>query len=334
MDGIQRGTFPDSGTGMMGTGGGSPGDGGAIAGQSGQGGAAGSGAGGGVAANGGSGGNPRDGGVDAPVGPTDGPARIDALVAGPGTCDMPVMIPSNVAHTDVLVTTTGAAHAFDLPCATNGGDVVLTFTLTQRELVYADTFGATWNTVLYFSNTCGPSAPSADVGTVACSDDACGSPQSQAVAVLGYGRHYLIVSGVNGASGAATVHFQHAPIGNGPLTLLPAGSGTRSGTTSGSGFANDCEAAGPDNSYWWRTCPDYAGGAFSASTCNGAMFDTVLSLQIPRTDIASCGDDDPKCGIQSTLGTPVPAGAGINVLTVDSNTGSNAGDYTITYTRP
>jgi hypothetical protein len=211
---------------------------------------------------------------------------------------------------------------------------VLSFTLTQRELVYADTFGAGFDTVLYFSASCAATPGSGDVGTTTCSDNACGSMQSQAVAVLGYGRHYLVVSGANGASGTATVHFQHTPIGNGALTLLPAGSGTSMGTTTGDGFLNGCEAAGPDNSYWWKSCPDYAGGAMTASTCNGAAFDTVLSLQVPRNDIVSCNDDDMACDFQSTLGYTLPPGAGIQVITVDSSTASNSGNYTLTYTRP
>jgi hypothetical protein len=202
-------------------------------------------------------------------------------------------------------------------------------------VVYADTFGASWNTVLYFSNTCGVSPPTPDVGTVVCSEDACGTTQSQAVAVLGYGRHYLVVSGSHGESGAATVHFEHMQVGNGDLTLLPAGMGTRMGTTAGTGIVSSCEAAGPENSYWWRTCPDYAGGAFQASTCHGATFDTILSVQIPRNGGGiSCADDDLACGVQSTISATVPAGAGIQALTIDSSTPSNAGAYSITYTRP
>jgi hypothetical protein len=325
--GLDRGLFPDASSTFEGGGGSGTQQGGGGSSMSGQGG------------NGAGGVQPGSGGAgqtDGPVGDArvgDGPDS-DAKPTGPGTCANPITLPSNVAHAEEQVNTTGGSHAFDLPCAANGADVVLSFTLTQRELVYADTFGSAWNTVLYFSSTCGTSAPSADIGTVACSDDACGSSQSQAVAVLGYGRHYLVVSGAKGETGAATVHFQHVPVGNGPLTLLPAGDGTRMGVTSGDGIVNDCEAAGPDNSYWWKSCPDYAGGTLTASTCHGAMFDTVLSLQIPRTSVAACGDDDPTCGIQSTLSTPVPPGAGIQVLTVDSNTGSNAGEYTLTYSRP
>src|SRR5262249_13196624 len=158
-----------------------------------------------------------------------------------------------------------------LPCGTNTADTVLSFTLTQRELVYADTFGSAINTILYFSDlACGNATPPPQgAGYVACNDDACGGQQSQVVAMLGAGKHYLVVSGA-GATGTVTVHFQRITVGNGSVETLAAGMNTLMGTTSGTGVRNNCEAAGPDNSYWWMTCPSYAGGAFSASTCNNA----------------------------------------------------------------
>jgi hypothetical protein len=270
---------------------------------------------------------------DGPVALADGPAAV--VYPGAGTCASPFVLPDTLdPHMDLSVNTVGAAHAVDVPCATNGGDVVFTFTLNQREVVYADTFGASWNTVLYFTSSCGVTPPGPEVGTVVCSEDACGTTQSQAIAVLGYGRHYLVVSGSHGESGAATVHFEHMQVGNGLLTLLPAGTGTKMGTTSGTGIVSTCEAAGPEDTYWWRTCPDYTGGAFQASSCHGATFDTILTLQIPRVGGTSCADDDPACGVQSTITGTVPPGAGIHALTIDSSTPSNAGAYTVTYTRP
>jgi hypothetical protein len=321
------GLRPDSssgGTGPVDTGG-AGGDGGS-AGEGGQGGGT-----GGVVGTGGTGGTVGTGGTGGTTG--GGGTGGAGGVSGMGTCVKPVPIPMG-AHAEVTVSNVGAAHALDLPCGPNSGTVVLSFTLSQRELVYADTFGANWNTILYFSSSCALTPGTPDAGTSQCSDDECGTQQSQAVAILGYGQHFLILSGAAGATGTATVHFQHAPIGNGPLSLLGAGMSTRTGTTGGIGLMNTCEAAGADDSYWWRTCPDYAGGAFKASTCNGAAFDTVLSLQVPRGDLISCSDDDPNCGRQSTLNATIPAGPGINVINVDSSTMSNAGAYSVAITRP
>lgn len=253
-----------------------------------------------------------------------------------GTCDVPYPIPTDVSHFQIDVSNVDGAGTVDLPCAASSRVVVLSFDLVQTELVYADTLGASWNTVLAFADSCdGTWNTLAADGTSACSDDACGTAQSQAVALLGYGRHYLYVGGPRAAQGVATVHFQHAPVGSGPLTMFPPGTGTAYGTTQGRGAVNLCQASGAENSYWWRTCPVYAGGTLSASTCNaGTRFDTVLTLQIPGSGVVSCADDDPSCGVQSKMSAAIPGGAGIFVLTVDGTAGSDQGPYTLNFTRP
>jgi len=295
-----------------------------------------------IGAGGGKGGTivvPKDGGILGDGGqlPGGGSGGNGGLPPQPeGTCANPFILPSNVAHSDLLVNTSTKQHTLDLPCGGTGKEVVIAFEITQRELVYADTFGANWNTVLSFADKCNATpAPSAGESTMSCSNDACGSPQSQAIAVLGYGRHYLIVSGANGESGPVTVHFQHALLGNGPIAALPAGAGMIQGTSSGTGIVSRCEATAAENSYWWSTCPAYAGGAFTATTCNtGTTFDTILNVQIPKTETTSCGDDDPNCGVLSTLGATIPAGAGIHVMTLDGDTVNSVGAYTVKYTRP
>lgn len=266
--------------------------------------------------------------------------------AGPDTpvglsCSSAIKIDTELgAHLDIPLSTAGGTHHFDIPCAQGGNDIVFRFTVFERELIYADTFGTTWNTVLSLSPACPiePMSGTPPEGMVFCSDDACGGKQSQIVAVLTSGMYYLVVSGANAESGEAILHFQHAPVGNGPLVMVPAGAGTYEGVTkAGSlGTVDKCESPGPDNSYWWLTCPDYAGGALSASTCEGTSFDTVLNLQVPRTDLSSCNDDDESCGVKSrsSLKLTVPAGAGINVVTVDGSRRAAAGDYRLVLTRP
>ena len=122
-------------------------------------------------------------------------------------------------------------------------------------------------------------------------------------------------------------------MGNGKNLSLPEGSGTLTGTTSGTGFMALCEAGGPEDCYWWASCPDYAGGSLSASTCTGTDFDTVLALQIPSADSVSCANGD-SCGLQELMTTTIPPGAGMHVLTVDGDVRSSAGAYTLTYSRP
>jgi hypothetical protein len=274
--------------------------------------------------------------VDTEIAGIDAP--IDVGLAGLGTCASPIDIPAGRSQIDVSVSTAQSVHVLNFPCGSNGADIVIrVHVLTQQpQLFYADTFGAAWNTMLFFSDTCDqPKAPTgADM--VVCSDDACGTSQSQVVAVLNYGYHYLIVSGANSESGDVTVHVQSAVLGNGTISSLPAGTGSVQGNTSGIDRSGLCETSGAKNNYWWQSCPDDLGGAFTASTCGGASWDTELTLQIPRTDILACNDNDDinNCGMQSTLNVSMPASAGIQVLTVGGTTGTSIGDYTLSYTRP
>jgi hypothetical protein len=268
-----------------------------------------------------------DAAMDAPI--DGGP------IPGLGTCASPIKIPQGSVHLDLTRDTTGAAHVLDFPCADNGSDLVFLIDVSsqQPQLVYADTFGTDWNTALFITDTCDTPKPSGDLAAV-CSDDACGTGQSQVAAALGYGYYYLIVSGANGESGSVTVHIQTAALGTGPTTVLPQGSGSVEGTTSGGDRSALCDAAGPINNYWWLSCPDDVGGAFRASTCDGLKWDTVLGLQIPRTDSLSFNDDDDACGMRSTLASTLPPGAGLQVLTVGGSSGKDLGSYTLTYTRP
>lgn len=266
--------------------------------------------------------------------------KLDAPVEAPprNSCVNPIEIPMDNPHVDLTLSTAGEDHKFDLPCGQGGGpDLVLKFSLLQWEMVYADTFGANWNTVLHISKTCPPGQDlgNPDGGLPACNDDGCGTGQSQVAELLPNNRYYLYVSGANGESGPVTLHFQHALAGSGPASPLPAGTGSVSGTT-GEGLppSGDCQMPGPADTYWWTTCPDYAGGAFSASTCTGTSFDTVLSLQVPRTDSLSCVNDTDACGRQSSLKTTVPPGAGLNVLSLGGGGSVSAGPYVLTYTRP
>ena len=265
--------------------------------------------------------------------------KLDGKMDSPpaNSCSNPIVIPMDQPHVDLALTTTGGGHRFDLPCGQGGADVVLSFTVLQNELVYADTFGATWNTLLFFTNACPIDPGSGDIpgaGAAVCNDDACHTTQSQAFALLRTGIYYLILSGASDESGDVTLHFQHAPMGNGPVAGLAAGIGSIEGITNGAGPTDVCEAPGPSSSYWWLTCPDYLGGAFSASTCTGTTFDTVLSLQIPRSDLVSCVDDTDPCGTRSSMDATIPPGAGLNVVTVGGGTPSASGTYLLTYTRP
>jgi hypothetical protein len=80
------------------------------------------------------------------------------------------------------------------------------------------------------------------------------------------------------------------------------------------------------------TCPTDGGGTFVASTCTGTQFDTILSLQIPRSETTMCDDD--TCSFQSTVGGSIPAGAGMFVVAVDGFSQAKQGSYTLSVSRP
>jgi hypothetical protein len=240
---------------------------------------------------------------------------------------------------DIQATTLGANHDVDAPCESGAApDVFYEFDVSKRVFVYADTFGASWNTVLYLlSDDCTPLAAPTTTGDAVCSGSACGTSQSQIVALLEAGKYRLGLTGHAGAAGAATIHFQFALAGSGSAAPLPPGSSTQAGTTLGGGgniqgISTQCLAAGPENSYWWTSCPSDPGGAFSASTCGGATWETVLALELPASTPYTCSLD--SCSLQASLSSTIPAGAGLRVLAVDGQGGTDKGSYSMTVSRP
>jgi hypothetical protein len=282
---------------------------------------------------GGMGGSNR-GGTGGTTTPPDAAPEAEAAPPTPppnDTCQEARVIPL-APHADVAATTRGARHDLDLSCGAGGGDVFFSFTLTERSLVYADTFGAAFDTILAFTDACGDSDGGVLAGTEpSCVDDACGTKASQVVAVLPVGKHYLVLSG-RGEGGDVTLHFEHAPVGTGQVAALGLGASVASGTTSGDGRLSLCEAGGPEDSYWWTSCQGFTGGPFTASTCSNTMYDSMLALQIPRTGALVCNDD--ACMLQAAITTSLPPGAGLHVLTVDGFTPRHHGAYSLSTTRP
>jgi hypothetical protein len=287
---------------------------------------------GGSGGSGGSGGNAGSGGTAPP--PDAAPEPEVSPTAPPNdTCADAQVIPTMTPRTEVAATTRGARHDLDLACGAGGGDVVFSFTLAERELVYADTLGAGFDTLLSFTDACAPPDGGTSAGTEpSCVNDACGGKQSQAVALLPPGKHYLVLSGAPGESGDVTIHFEHAPVGSGMVAALPAGTAMTTGMTSGMGRLSLCEGGGAENSYWWTSCQGFSGGPFMASTCTNTMYDTMLILQIPRTANVVCNDD--SCMFQAAISTNLPPGPGLHVLSVDGYTPKQQGAYSLSTTRP
>jgi hypothetical protein len=265
----------------------------------------------------------------------------DAAAPSNDHCASATMLSLNGSsrEVDVMATTLGATHDVGAPCASDqGADVFYSFVLSLPAFVYADTFGASWNTLLYFlASDCTPITTSTTPGDAACNDDACATTQSQAVALLAPGTYILGLTGTGGDRGAATIHFQWVIAGSGTATQLPQGNSTQMGTTVGSSgniaaITNQCIAAGPENTYWWTNCPNDPGGTLTASTCGGATWETVLEAEIPISDPYTCSVD--SCNLETTLAATVPSGAGERVLCVDGQGATDKGAYTLTVSRP
>ncbi len=238
--------------------------------------------------------------------------------------------------TTLTVDTTGATHdaAGPCQCTSTGRDVFYTFTLTQEEIVYADTLdGETWDSALFLQNAMGVNLPSTAGDFNACSDDACGSLRSQLVARLAPGQYYLVLSGCS--QGRATIRFQHLPVGSGTVTRVNptvTGSQTVTGTVApGTGLVNGgCSSAGPENMFFFATCTSFTATRLHLTTCGATNYDSVLHQQSPaRTPVAVCNDD--FCGLQSSLESTVPAGPGLHAWYVDTFGTRAPGNYTLRY---
>jgi hypothetical protein len=238
-------------------------------------------------------------------------------------------------------TTAGSTHDLNSPCdSIGGGDVFFRFTLTRRELVYADTFGTTLDTKLFFASSCtapftGPQA----LGDLVCDDNvgaSCtsGGLASQVYTALNPGTYFLVLSS-NGTTGPVSIRFEHIPAGSGVLSPLARGSSVRSGTTSGttSGYTSSCGGSGPEHAFWWVTCPEsITTTTLTASTCGRATWNTVLSV-VQGSAAAVCDDNGCAPTQQSTLSAPIPAGSGIHALFIDGFGGA-VGAYSLLVNRP
>lgn len=282
--------------------------------------------------------------TDGGVADSGGPAIV--VGSGGDTCATATPIAFDLLNPrhDLMASTLGGTHDIDAPCsAEQGADTFYKFAVSKRVFVYADTFGASWDTVLFLlSDTCVPMTTTTTPGDAVCNDNGCGTQQSRIVALLEPGAYRLGLAGRGSAQGAATIHFEWAIAGSGAAAQLPDVDSVQTGTTSGlggniDGLSNDCLAAGAENSYWWARCPSDPAKTLHASTCGGTTWESVLETQIPKSAPGTpsayrCNLD--ACGLQSSLTTAIPAGAGLGVLSVDGQGGSDIGHYsmTVTYT--
>jgi hypothetical protein len=249
---------------------------------------------------------------------------IDISAGGTFTADL------TAAHDDNWA----ASTQFD--CGNQGGrDVFYQFTLPAEEVVYWDTFGSSFDSVVrVFAGAC-----SGIGATYSCTDDACSTTRSQGAINLQAGTYCLVVDqfSSNVTAGAASLVFRRG--GRSGIGIVAA-SGTQTGTTAGrtNQSTASCESNTnqPDVGYFFLSCPSRT-YTVSANTCTGTAFDTVLYIRSGRATTAdvACSDDVSGCGssgFQSRITGATVSGANLQWLIVDGFGTSGNGSYTLTYT--
>ena len=285
---------------------------------------------------------------DAPPGDsgTDGATMV---VPASSDCTSPTVVSLSASHIDLVTTfDTDAGAATIAPSCAAGAvsaEVFYQLRFSEKVYVYADTFGSSLDTVLFLlspatSANCTPITTSTTPGDAVCSDNACGTMQSQMVAVLNPGNYVLGVGVEGSASGTLTTHLQYAAAPSGAETALPQGSSMQKGQTIGStgniqNQSPSCVAAGPENGYWWVNCPGDPGGMLTASTCGGGTtWESVLATEIPGNPAGGYACAVDSCLPGTSLGATIAAGAGFRALIIDGETVGASGSYTMNVTRP
>ena len=245
--------------------------------------------------------------ADAPlVGPVnDQPGgAIDVSGGGDFTADL------TFAHDDAQKPNSGTTI-----CGAAGGlDVFYTINLASDEVIYLDTFGSDFDTVIrVFRGACtGGAAPLSSV----CHDNAnnCNSVQTVWLGTMRAGDNCIVVDGLDGTQTGHTLKLRvERGQRNGGL-VTPAGvigspTYTAMGTTAGSTNVEDGSCGqhmAPDNGYAFSLCPGVS-KTVTATTCNqtsaSAGWDTLIWSRGPAGELACVDDDGANCTISGGLST-------------------------------
>ncbi len=259
-------------------------------------------------------------GSDAACPPNDQPSgAVDVTNGGQFTVDLAAAQDNNwTSGTD---------------CGLQGGrDVYYQLTLAAPEVVYFDTFGSSFDSVIrLYAGSC-----AALGGLQACGDDACGQQRTQLARALAPGTYCVVVDQYSSTSTAGAVVFNVKRGGRAGTQLT--GSGSVSGTTTGRTNVStaSCEpnTNQPDVAYFFTSCPSVT-TSVSANTCAGTAFDAVVYLKSGAATAAdvACSDDVSGCGngLQPRITGAAVSGANLNWIIVDGFGQTGNGAYTLTY---
>jgi hypothetical protein len=260
----------------------------------------------------------------------------------------------------VTGSTEGATFDGPTSCTSSSPNVWYRFTLTQRELVYADTAGSAYDTRLYLVDAGGA------VVSGTCNDDALcaagggftSTNQSRFSTVLAAGTYTIAVSGFLASStGAFTLHVQHIPTSYAANFIAAAitGTGTASGTLAGNSArtptcANGVGASAED-ARWFVTCGSTTASLLSLCQADGGTYvrsSGVLTFYDPVVYVYSglsgsqsqCNDDGPSAtncqgtgGGTANYGSRIsaPFGRGIHAVVVDERSQPRGMAYSLRY---
>jgi hypothetical protein len=217
--------------------------------------------------------------------------------------------------------------------ALGGRDVFFEFTLPSPEVVYLQTFGSQFDTVLrVFSGSCTESG-----ALLQCVDDACSQLAAFVALELGIGQYCVVLDQFSelSSSGSYILEFVRTVrtgefIGLANTTLAGSLAGS---TANGSNQSTpSCGAAGdaPDSGYYFLTCPELT-YTVGASTCDRANWDTILSLRSGGIDFEDVACNDDGCTTsQSSLSGVRLNGPNIHWLVVDGSQGAS-GEFVLDY---
>ena len=246
-----------------------------------------------------------------------------------------VVLPFELGNSRSVSATTANATNDVGACTGSTGTIYYRIDLTQRSIVYVDTFGTMTNTIVGFRTTsAGPST--------SCNDNACGTMQSQAVIVAPMGALFIEVGTAMGGAGAVSFRYTIQTAGGGDVaSITPAAAPTTvTGTTAGgtNGVTQSCGSpmSAPEDAFYFLSCPADPAREFHASTC-GSTYDTVVETRSVGSPV-SCNDNAGfECngsgpGNGSSASADIPAGAGVHVVYVDGAAPAATGAYRLQFT--
>jgi len=224
---------------------------------------------------------------------------IDVSAGGDFTADL------TYAHDDAAKPNTGT----NICGAAGGLDVFYKVNLAADEVVYLDTFGSDFDTVIrvYRGACMGGAAPNG----VVCHDNAnnCNSMQTVWIGTMKAGDNCIVVDGLDGTQTGHSLKLRvergHrngglvTPSGviGGPVTYMFSNDTTNAGNTEDGSCA---QHGSPDQGYAFSLCPGET-RTVGATTCNAATaataWDTALWARGPGGELA-CEDDDGAACVQ------------------------------------